>query len=164
MKKDFYYTASAIENSGLQREKTNNVLWYLIKFDKPTMKTSKTVLTVDDDSSIRLLIRSALQSLKTVKVIEAEDGLAGLEAVQKHQPDLVILDVMMPNLDGIGALKELRSNPVTACMPVIMLTGVKDKSKLLPLLEQNSTDYLPKPFIIEMLRQKVASMLFPSAN
>lgn len=164
MKKDFYYTTSVTEDSGLQGENSKNALWQLVKFDKTPMKTSKTVLTVDDDSSIRLLIRSALRSLKTVKVIEAVDGLAGLEAIQKHQPDLVILDVMMPNLDGIDALKRLRSDPVTAGTPVIMLTGVKDKSKLLPLLEHNSTDYLAKPFIIEILRQKVASMLFPGTN
>ena len=125
------------------------------------MKSSKTVLTVDDDSSIRLLIRSALSSLKAVKVIEAEDGLAGLEAFKEHHPDLVILDVMMPRMDGIDTLKHLRAAPDSADTPVIMLTGVKDQSKLMPLLENKSTEYLPKPFIIEILRQKVHGLLFP---
>lgn len=127
-------------------------------------KATKTVLTVDDDSSVRMLIRAALKNLKSVRVIEAEDGLAGLQAIEEHHPDLVILDVVMPRLDGINTLQKLRSDPGYADIPVILLTGVKDKAKLLPLLQNQSTEFLPKPFIIELLRQKVSSLLYPESH
>lgn len=162
MKKDYYNSALAADGLDSYCGGSQDALWQPNKFDLVAMKTSKTVLTVDDDSSVRQLIRMALRSLKHVKVIEAENGLEGLNAVQKHQPDLVILDVMMPKLDGIGTLEKIRSNPDMAGTPVILLTGVKDSTKLIHVLENGSTDYLPKPFIIEILRQKVTSILYPS--
>lgn len=124
-------------------------------------KSTKTILTVDDDSSVRYLIRSALASLRRVKIVEAGDGVAGLEAIDKHKPDLIILDVVMPRLDGIDTLKTIRSDPVQLKTPVILLTGVKDKKKLMPLLQNNFTDYLPKPFLLEILREKVRGYLYP---
>ena len=120
---------------------------------------SKTVLTVDDDPAIRLLIRSALREFQEVNVLEAPDGQAGLEQIQKHKPDVVVLDVVMPRLNGIDTLNSIRRNPITSHLPVILLTGFKDREKLTPLLEQAETDFLPKPFLVEMLREKVKSRL-----
>ena len=124
----------------------------------------KTVLTIDDDPSIRLLIRSALEQEQTIQVIEAGDGVAGLEAVKKHHPDLVLLDVVMPRQDGIHTLQALRSDPEIAFTPVILLTAVKEKDKLMPLLSQRNTDFMPKPFLLDILRSKVKNVLFPDSN
>lgn len=126
-------------------------------------KALKKVLTVDDDSSIRLLIRSALSGNKAISVLEAVDGVDGLEAVRKYHPDLVILDVAMPRKTGIEVLTVLRSDPSISGIPVILLTGIKDNSQLLPLLEQECTDYIAKPFVIEKLRKKVNDYLFPKS-
>ncbi len=126
--------------------------------------TFKTVLTIDDDPSIRQLIRSALAREQMIQVIEAGDGVAGLEAVKKHHPDLVLLDVVMPRQDGIRTLKALRSDPEIAFTPVILLTAVKERDKLQPLLRQRYTDFMPKPFLLDLLRSKVKNMLFPDES
>lgn len=121
----------------------------------------KKVLTIDDEPSVRLLIRTALQHERGIEILEAGDGVEGLEAIRRARPDLVLLDVVMPRLDGIKMLLTLRAEPEIADTPVILLTGYKDQEKLLPLLEQKQTDFLAKPFLLELLRQKVQHMLFP---
>ena len=127
------------------------------------MDNNKTVLTVDDDSSVRILIRAALASNKSISVIEASDGVAGLEAVRAHRPDLVILDVMMPKQNGIDTLSKLRSDPDISTTPVIMLSGVKDQSKIDVINARQDIDFSPTPFVVENLRSKVNALLFPDA-
>lgn len=129
-----------------------------------TQKSKKTVVTVDDEPSIRLLIRAALQEDANISVIEASDGQAGLDVIRKHHPDLVILDVVMPRLDGVDTLLALRADPAIAETPVIMLTAVKEHAKLQLLLDQRSTDFLAKPFLLELLRSKVKDILYPQAS
>lgn len=125
---------------------------------------NKVVLTVDDDASIRMLIKSALRAERSVDVVEACDGLAGLEAARTCQPDLVILDVVMPRQNGIETLMKLRADPTFLNTPVIMLTAVKDNKKLNSLLAQSKTDFMAKPFMVEMLRKKVREALFPDGK
>jgi len=124
--------------------------------------TTKTVITVDDDPSIRLLVRAALEHDDSIHIIEASDGAAGLQSIHKYRPDLVLLDVGMPKMDGIKALTKLRSDPDFDSMPVILLTGFKDEEKLNPLLEHERTDILQKPFMLERLREKVKRVLYVS--
>ncbi len=119
----------------------------------------KTVLTIDDDPAIRKLIKSTLEKDANIQVIEAGDGVAGFEAVKRHHPDLVLLDVMMPRQNGIDTLRDIRQDPEVAFVPVILLTGFKEKDKLVPLLQQDNTDYMPKPFGLDNLRQKVRTFL-----
>ncbi len=119
----------------------------------------KKVVTVDDDSSIRMLIKSALRGLKAVEVFEAGDGLEGLQTIRREQPDLVLLDVVMPHQDGIETYYQLRQDPAYSSTPIIMLTAVKDNEKLLPLLQHDHTEFLAKPFVIEVLREKVRALL-----
>ena len=125
---------------------------------------SKTVLTIDDDPAIRQLIRVALEKEENIQVIEASDGISGLEAIRQYRPDLVLLDVVMPRQDGLHMLQTLRSDPDLSFTPVILLTGFKDREKLLPLLKQENTDFMAKPFLLELLRQKVRDKLFPDSR
>ncbi len=125
---------------------------------------AKTVLTVDDDPAIRQLIRVALEKEENIQVIEASDGISGLEAIRQYRPDLVLLDVVMPRQDGLHMLQTLRSDPDLSFIPVILLTGFKDREKLQPLLKQENTDFMAKPFILELLRQKVKDKLFPNSH
>lgn len=123
--------------------------------------TARTVITIDDEPSIRMLIRMALQYDTTIEIIEAADGVEGLAALKAHRPALVLLDVVMPRKDGIETLQAMRADPELRTIPVILLTGFKDQKKLLPLLEQPNTTLLPKPFLVEMLRQMVQQVLSP---
>lgn len=80
-----------------------------------------TVLVIDDDPEARLIVRSALEGV--CRVIEASDGQQGLELVQSAQPNLVVLDLMMPQMDGFSVLDRLRANPISAQIPVIVVTA-----------------------------------------
>ncbi len=119
----------------------------------------KIVLTIDDDPAIRKLIKSTLERDANIQVIEASDGVAGFEAVKRHHPDLVLLDVMMPRQNGIDTLRDIRQDPEIALVPVILLTAFKEKDRLVPLLQQDNTDYMPKPFALDNLVQKVRMFL-----
>jgi CheY-like chemotaxis protein len=118
----------------------------------------KKILTVDDEGSIRYLIRSTLRG-RRYRVIEADNGAEGLRQAEKHHPDLIILDVVMPVKNGIETLMELRSREELAGTPVLLLTGVKEARKLDPLLSLGPTDFLAKPFLVDVLREKVKQML-----
>jgi threonine synthase len=92
------------------------------------------VVVVDDTSEARRLIRRILQSQGDFEIFEATNGREALELIAKEQPDLVILDLMMPEVDGFAVLDSLRSKPETANIPVIVATAkeltVDEKSRL----------------------------------
>ncbi len=100
------------------------------------------VLIVDDDERILNFLRVKLRA-SGYEVATASDGREGLEQVQGQEPDLVVLDVIMPRLDGIEALRELRS---FSTVPVIMLTARGDDTDRIRGLRMGADDYLPKPF------------------
>ncbi|MEN8199300.1 MAG: response regulator [Thermodesulfobacteriota bacterium] len=114
----------------------------------------KKVLVVEDSSTTRKVIKMTLQS-NNFNVIEAEDGVEALTRINDEHPDLVLLDVMLPKLDGYGILSVLKQNSKLKSVPVIMLTskdGLKDKIKG---KFSSASAYLTKPFKPEMLIQKV---------
>lgn len=83
----------------------------------------KTVLVVDDDESVRKSVAFTLYLNRGFKILEAEDGLAGLDIAKKQKPDLIISDVFMDNLNGFMMLESLKADPETAQIPVIMMTS-----------------------------------------
>ncbi len=103
-----------------------------------------TILLVDDDADIRLLLRLEL-SAEDHHIIEACDGRAGLEAIATSHPDVVVLDIMMPVLDGWGVLDEL--DPRTA-PPVVVITAIASEGDrhVAELLEKGAVDVIAKPF------------------
>jgi CheY-like chemotaxis protein len=92
-------------------------------------------------------------------VIEAKDGSEGLEKIRRELPDLIVLDFVMPVMNGAETLKAIRSDPQLAHLPVLLLTGVKDVARLKPLLEDPRNDFLEKPFLVETLKERVRKLL-----
>jgi type II secretory ATPase GspE/PulE/Tfp pilus assembly ATPase PilB-like protein/CheY-like chemotaxis protein len=115
------------------------------------------VLLADDDAQMRRLIRSVLQR-EGFEVVEATDGLDALEAVERGGIDLVILDVDMPRLDGLGVLEELRAQVSTSCLPAIVLTGSQGETEE-RALDLGAHDYLRKPVQTRSLVARVRAVL-----
>ncbi|MBA2666292.1 MAG: GAF domain-containing protein [Trueperaceae bacterium] len=117
-----------------------------------------TILVVDDDREIRALLRQELEETGHA-VIEAADGRAALAAVATHRPDLVILDVMMPELSGFDVAAVLKNDPGTASIPIIILTVVQDPQRGYRL---GVDRYLTKPVDMAMLLHEVQALLSPA--
>jgi two-component system response regulator MprA len=116
---------------------------------------SANVLVVDDDPKITQLLRRTL-SIEGYKVQTAESGVAGLEAARTHEPDLVILDVLMPGMDGLEVCRRLRASSET---PILMLTAKDDVSDRVEGLDSGADDYVVKPFALEELLARVRALL-----
>lgn len=104
-----------------------------------------TILVIDDDAVIRMLVRDVL-SIEGYDVEEAVDGFAGLRAIEAKRPDCVILDVMMPGLDGHNVLERIRSADGGPDLPVIMLTAAADDAQAWRAWTEGVDYFLPKPF------------------
>jgi two-component system, OmpR family, response regulator RpaA len=116
------------------------------------------ILVIDDDQAIVELIKVNLDLLGH-QVSTANDGMKGLALAQQNRPDLIVLDVMMPDLDGFTVCQRLRQNATTAGIPVLMLTALgmtKDKVKG---FDSGADDYLTKPFEIPELQVRVRALL-----
>jgi two-component system alkaline phosphatase synthesis response regulator PhoP len=118
----------------------------------------KTILLADDEVNLRTLVRTTLDD-PAYRILEAADGVAALELARKENPDLVVLDWMMPGMSGVEVANALRQDPATAHLPIIMLTAKgqeKDKGqeRLLRLYA-----YLVKPFSPLELLEKVQEIL-----
>jgi two-component system alkaline phosphatase synthesis response regulator PhoP len=105
----------------------------------------KTVLVVDDQPHIVRLIQVNLEK-EGFRVVSAADGIDGMEKIVSENPDLMILDVIMPRKDGFEVLREVKENPQTSHIPVIMLTVKTHNSDIVEGLRQGAELYLPKPF------------------
>jgi two-component system phosphate regulon response regulator PhoB len=122
-------------------------------------KTMKTVLVVDDMAVFRDPIAASL-GLAGFKTVKAADGLQGLDALREHRPDLVLLDLSMPNLDGLSVLRAIRRDPVSGQVPVIMLTALTDKKFIIDAAKLGVRDYLLKSrFSLTELAERVRSAL-----
>jgi PAS domain S-box-containing protein len=116
------------------------------------------ILLVDDKADILLLCRLNLEA-EGHEIVEASDGRSALEAVAREEPDLVILDVMMPGLDGWEVLSSLRADPRTAELPVIMLTAKAQERDQIHGWQLGTTAYLTKPFTPDALVATVRDAL-----
>ncbi|MCC9135127.1 response regulator [Pontibacter silvestris] len=105
----------------------------------------KKILLIEDNQEIRENT-SEILALANYKVIEAEHGRAGVELAKKELPDLIVCDIMMPQLDGYGVLHMLSKNPVTASIPFIFLTAKSEKEDFRKGMNLGADDYLTKPF------------------
>lgn len=113
---------------------------------------SRKILMVEDEPDIREAVQASLRS-RGYTVVAAADGEEGLRKVKSEKPDLVLLDIVMPKVDGWQVLKAIRSDEdaVTRGLPVVMLTANRETSSLIESQSQKATDYLMKPFDIEKL-------------
>ena len=103
------------------------------------------VLVVDDDALIRFTVKKLLEA-RGHEVIVAAGGKEGIKAAAKHRPDLIILDICMPDMDGLAVLKTLKEQKATSGIPVIMLTGVDTRESIKEAMYWYTERYIVKPF------------------
>lgn len=124
------------------------------------MKTVKRILLIEDEPEFRQAVRIRLEA-NGYAMIEADNGLAGLEAARNQAPDLIILDVMLPKMDGFKVAQALKSDPKHKHIPLVMLT-VMSQAKDLKLGKAVGADaYLTKPFQPQELLDMIACLLAP---
>lgn len=111
--------------------------------DSP-QKSRQLILTIDDDDIIRLMLEDIL-SREGFDVLSAADGRTGLDMFLEHHPDLTLLDVMMPKMDGFACLEALRAIPCTRLLPIVMLTAVDDVASIHRCFDLGATDFIIKP-------------------
>jgi diguanylate cyclase (GGDEF)-like protein len=120
--------------------------------------SSPRILVVDDEEHIRKIVRFQLE--KAGYTVEtAEDGVKALKAIEVSPPDLVLLDLMMPNMDGYEVCKRLKADYQTSHIPVIMVTAKADLENKLQGFEDGANDYVAKPFAITELLMRVKNVL-----
>ena len=118
------------------------------------------VLVVDDDPSIRQLVADVLE-IEGYTVVLAEDGFAALREVERSRPDCVVLDVMMPGMDGHEVLQRLRAAEASADLPVVMLTAAADDTQAWQAWTEGVDYFLAKPFDPGELRRYLAYLFAP---
>ena len=126
------------------------------------MSKKYSVLVVDDEENIRIILAYTLR-LDGFEVYLAKDGLTGLELAREKKPDVIVLDWMMPEMDGLEVLSELENDEGTKEIPVIMLTAKGMMLDVGQALYQGAADYVLKPFepdeLAEVIRSKIESMV-----
>lgn len=116
------------------------------------------ILVIDDDEQVCDMIAASL-SMEGFETIQALDGHMGIEAARRHAPDLILCDIMMPNLDGYATLSAIRKDPTTATIPFIFLTGQTAKSDMRLGMDLGADDFLAKPVLIPELVTAIQSRL-----
>ena len=114
------------------------------------------ILVVEDESDIRELLVDILRD-SGYDVVEAGDGGAALDVVNQERPDIILLDVMMPVMDGFQVLKLLKGDPVTRSTPVIMVSAKSQEQEVCDAKREGAWDYLIKPWEAGEVEAKVAS-------
>ena len=117
------------------------------------------VLVVDDSRTLRRLLIRALNEIGVRNITEAADGREALNLVRAREFDLVLLDMEMPELDGLQVLYAIKSDPLTRAVPVIVVSGAEQFDNAVKCIEIGAEDYLPKPFNPVLLRARVMSSL-----
>ncbi len=116
-----------------------------------------TVLVVEDNADMRAFVRSILEP--EYRVLEAADGAEGLHLARKALPDLILADVMMPEMDGLTMSRALREDPTTGSIPIVLLTARAARADQVEGLETGADAYLSKPFDAEVLRLQVGNLI-----
>jgi len=118
----------------------------------------KHILVIEDDASVRTLLDKSLRA-RGYQVTTADDGLAGLTMLERLSPDLIIVDIMMPRLDGMTFVKAIKGNETTKPIPVIFLTANNDPRTMIAGINLGAKHYVTKPFQLDELLGKVAKVL-----
>jgi len=119
---------------------------------------SRKILIVDDIATNRLALRYFLSPFG-FQIAEAQDGVEALERVAEDPPDLVLLDVIMPRMDGLEVCRALKSNPATRLIPVVFMTALDKNQDHVAALEAGGDDFLNKPFDRALLQARLSSLL-----
>ncbi|MGC6432294.1 MAG: hybrid sensor histidine kinase/response regulator transcription factor [Jejuia sp.] len=120
-------------------------------------KTKNKILVVDDNPDIRLFVKNGLS--EKYRILEADNGKMALNTTLKEMPDLVITDVLMPEMDGVELTSKLKNNVRTSHIPVIMLTALNSVEHRINGLEAGADAYIPKPFRMKLLSTRVNKLI-----
>lgn len=119
---------------------------------------SERILVVEDEEALSDILRDALKR-HGYKIERAFDGDTGLEMAEKLLPDLIILDIMLPQMDGWEVCRRLKENKKTSAIPIILLTARRDEQDVVAGLDLGADDYIRKPFSLIELAARVRSVL-----
>lgn len=126
--------------------------------ERVEMKENEKLLIVEDETDIRELIAYNLE-MSGYQVIKARDGEEGLQLSRQHKPDLIILDLMLPGIDGFRVCEMIRKDKTTSNIPIIMLTARTGDEDMIAGLENGADDYITKPFSPRILLARVKAVL-----
>jgi CheY-like chemotaxis protein len=121
--------------------------------------TPKRILIIDDEETIQTVVQFGIQMQAGWQVLSASSGLQGIQAAQVEQPDVILLDVMMPEMDGIATFKQLQSDPKTQQIPVIFLTAKAQAVEKRQFNELGVSGIITKPFNSLDLPDQIARIL-----
>ena len=116
------------------------------------------ILTVDDSKTVRIIVRKAFKTYDC-EILEAGNGVEGLAVAAKETPDLILLDVTMPVMDGVEMLTKLKADPALKAIPVMMLTAEGGRDHVLKIAKIGVRDYLVKPFKEELIIERVGRIV-----
>ena len=117
----------------------------------------KKALVVDDEPNVRRLIHTILS--KNYEVIEAEEGKQAIEIAYTQKPDVILMDMMMPKMDGLTACHLIKNDPATRAIPVIMVTAIGFELNIKLSQQMGASGYVTKPFSSQVLLDKIAEVL-----
>ena len=116
------------------------------------------ILAIDDENDVLLIIKTG-RECDGYEVLTASNGEDGLAVAKQERPDLILLDVMMPKMDGFEVLRALKDEEETSLIPVIMLTGLSERQKIQQALISGTDYYIVKPFEFDELVLKIRTAL-----
>ena len=119
----------------------------------------KCILVIDDEQNLCAVIQACLENLGAWEVLTALSGTEGLSIAQTQQPDAILWDVMMPDMDEISLIRDLQTNPATQAIPVILLTAKVESADLAEFAQSGVAGVITKPFEPLTLAEQVASTL-----
>jgi two-component system, chemotaxis family, chemotaxis protein CheY len=117
--------------------------------------TGMTIITIDDFSTMRRIVKNLLKQLGFSNILEADDGTTGLEAIRSQKVDFIISDWNMPKMTGLELLKTVRSDPALKDIPFLMVTAEAEKENIIQAVQAGVSNYVVKPFTAEVLKQKI---------
>jgi signal transduction histidine kinase len=126
--------------------------------DETNLSRTALILVVEDDPVVRLLMRATLEN-DNFEVIEAVDGVEGCQLYQERRPDLLLVDVVMPRMDGYELCRELRSRLASAYVPIVVATSLDDLPSIARAYDAGATDFIPKPVNWLVLNHRVRYIL-----
>lgn len=123
------------------------------------MVESPRVLIVEDEPDNQEIVRAVVEEMVGASAILAGDGLEAVSVAVRERPDLVLLDLMLPRLDGYEVAKRLKSDPQTSEIPIVAITALARPKDRARALEAGCDDYVDKPFDLDLLERKIRSRL-----
>ena len=120
----------------------------------------KKILIIDDNSAWRYLVIHELQK-QGYTTFSANNGIAGIETAKQNKPDLILLDILMPGIDGFEVCRILKKDPLLKNIPIVFITAKAHKTDVILGLESGGTSYIVKPVKLEVILQKVIELIGP---